>query len=97
MVRSSLACHSANAREYGEKCSVRDVTRITDLRRRGRVREARALDGITFDLETGELFGSLGRSGAGKATIELLSAMLGATPDAASRGSSRRRPSRPRR
>ncbi len=73
---------------------MRDVTTIADARRRGKIREARAHDGITFDLETGELFGSLGRGGAGKTTMQLLSALLGVTPDAASRGSSRRRPSR---
>ncbi len=66
-----------------------------EARRRGRIRETRAHDGVTFDLETGELSGSLGRSGAGKTTtMQILSALLGVTPDAASRGSSRRRPSR---
>ncbi len=66
-----------------------------EARRRGRIRETRAHDRVTFDLETGELFGSLGRSGAGKTTtLEVLSAILGVTPDAAPRGASRRRPSR---
>lgn len=75
---------------------MREVTPIVEVRRRGKAREARALDGITFDLETGELSGSLGRSGAGKTTIQLLSALLGVAPDTAPRGASRRRPSRGR-
>ncbi len=71
---------------------------IDDVRRRARVREGRSPSGITFDLETGELSGSLGPSGAGRTTtMRILSALLGATTDAAPRSASRRRPSGGRR
>lgn len=76
---------------------MKDLSPIGEARRRSRAREVGARDGITFDVETGELSGSLGRVGAGKTTMQLLSALLGVTPDAAARSSSRRRPTGGRR
>jgi ABC-2 type transport system ATP-binding protein len=58
--------------------SFQQVTKVYAERRRGQRPQAlRALDGVSFDIESGEFFGLLGPNGAGKTT--LISVLAGLT------------------
>lgn len=63
--------------------SVEDLTRIFRVRRRearGQKREVVALQDVTLEVGSGELFGALGPNGAGKTTmIKILSTLLSPT------------------
>ena len=57
--------------------NVRHVFRVTTGTFRRRSREVLALDGVSMQIEAGELFGFLGPNGAGKtATIKVLATLL---------------------
>ena len=66
----------------GPLIQVEDLTRTFTVRRRiGRVRrtseEVRAVDGISFDIDRGEMVGYIGPNGAGKSTtIKMLTGIL---------------------
>ncbi len=45
------------------------VVTVSDLRKRYRARDPWAVDGVSFQLETGQAFGLLGPNGAGKTTV----------------------------
>jgi ABC-2 type transport system ATP-binding protein len=68
---------AAQASRYGSVIEVRDLVKVYGA-------ETRAVDGITFEVAPGELFGFLGPNGAGKTTtIRILSTLMRATSGSA--------------